>query len=379
LKTRLATASLAAALASCSGGKLAQPPALFPVTTAWKIAVDDLVVSPIGTDGERLYVATRDGFVQALNLADGKAAWKTETGEGHLAAVPGAVVLRQDDGTLLRLAPETGALVWKAASGIAGNAPPIIDGDLVFVGGAGLAALSASDGRTVWTAIDGTDVTAAPVASGARLFVGEEDGTLRCRDRATGGSLWSFKTQTPLRAPVLADERQRLLLGTGDGRFLAVSADKGDRRWQWRIGADVQHAALVLRDSVLFASFEDVLYALDRRNGHMRWRAVLPSRPLSSPLLVGTAAIVACQEADVVGFDARTGRRLGGLTTPAEIRTPPIVVGDRLYIGLRDRSVLALTLDQTPAKEEVIHPKGQGGGKSRDRGKGQGQGQGLNP
>jgi outer membrane protein assembly factor BamB len=379
LKTRIATALLAALLASCSGGKLAQPPVLFPVTTAWTAALDALIDPPLGTDGARLFVATRDGFVQAFALADGKPAWKTEAGPGHLTALPGGVVLREEDGTLARLDPETGAIVWKAQSGIAGTAAPVIDRELVFVGGAGLAALSAADGHRVWIATDGTDVTAPPVPSGARLFVGEEDGTLRCRDRATGNTLWAFKTSSAVRAPVFVDQERRLLLGTTEHRFIAVSADKGKRSWQWKLGADVQHGSVALGDSVLFASLEDVLYCLDRTNGHMRWRAVLPSRPLAAPVLTGSAVIVACHEANVVGFDARSGRRLGALTTSAEIRTPPIVVADRLYIGLRDRSIVALALDQTEAKQERAPAKGQRG-EDREGGKaGKDKGKNRNP
>jgi outer membrane protein assembly factor BamB len=116
------------------------------------------------------------------------------------------------------------------------------------------------------------------------------------------------------------------------------------------VGADIQNGASVLGEHVLFATFEDVLYALKRGNGHMAWRAPLPSRPASGPILVGDSVLVACYETEILGFEGRTGKRLGGLKTPAEIRTAPLLVGDRLYIGLRDRSIVAYTLDMTIAR-----------------------------
>ena len=363
MKTRFASAVLAATLSGCSGHQLIPPPALFPVTTAWKATLAALSDPPLGTDGTRLFVATRDGKLQAFSLADGTLLWTAETGAGHLGAAPGVLAIRADDGVLTRVDPETGKLLWQNESGIAGKLPPLIDSDFVFVGGAGLAALSSVDGRKLWTATDGADVTTPPLASGARLFVGEEDGTLRCRDRATGGSLWTFKTSSALRAPLVLDAGPRLLFGTTEGHFVAVSPDKGRRAWRWKIGADVQHAATLLKDEVLFVTLEDVLYALDRTNGHMRWRAVLPSRPLAAPILTSNAVVVACHDDNLVGFDARSGRRLGAMTTPAEIRTPPLIVADRLYIGLRDHTILALTLDQTPAKDEVVPQKRPGQGK----------------
>jgi outer membrane protein assembly factor BamB len=100
---------------------------------------------------------------------------------------------------------------------------------------------------------------------------------------------------------------------------------------------------------VLFTNHEDVLYALRRGNGHLAWRASLPSRPLSSPILYGDGVLVACfgsrpGETFLIGFDPRTGQRQGDLKAPGEVRTPPLIVGDVIVMALRDRAVAALRL-----------------------------------
>lgn len=155
-----------------------------------------------------------------------------------------------------------------------------------------------------------------------------------------------------------------MLVGTTDRRFLALRIVKGQPRWRWKVGADITQAGVVLGPAALFVSYDNILYAVGRGNGHLRWRGALPSRPLSGPILTGSAVLVACLESDILGFDARSGRRLGVLKTPAEIRTPPLVIGDRLYVGLRDRSVIALALDQTPAPETAPTPSpGPGAGR----------------
>jgi len=356
LSRRAVVLVLIACLASSCSRRLATPPVLFPVQEAWKVPGDAGLLTPIVTDGERLFCARGDGSVEAFALAGGRKLWRRNVGAGFLNAGAGALILRDEDGGVRRLDPHSGAQVWSVASGVDGRAPVVIDGDLVLVAGAGLVALAAADGTTVWRATDGVDVSSAPVASGARLFVGEEDGTLRCRDRATGLTLWALKTGSALRAPALIQD-DRLLVGTRDGRFLAVSTDKGRVEWRWKVGADVADAAIAFaRGAVIFASYENVLYALDRGNGHLRWRAPLPSRPLASPLLVGNAVIVACEEVEVVAFDARTGRRLGAATVAAEMRTPPLLAGDRLLLGLRDRTIVSYNLDLTPSKEVKMPP-----------------------
>jgi outer membrane protein assembly factor BamB len=188
------------------------------------------------------------------------------------------------------------------------------------------------------------------MAWGPWLFVGEADGSLRCRDLVTGTVLWSFKTGHPLVAPPVVDDDGHVLLGTTDRRFVALDPRKsGDVRWSWKIGGDVQAPPAVSGARVLFTNHEDVLYALRRGNGHLAWRAALPSRPLSGPLFYGDGVLVACfgsrpGETFLIGFDPRTGQRQGDLQAPGEVRTPPVIVGDLVIMALRDRAVAALRL-----------------------------------
>jgi outer membrane protein assembly factor BamB len=220
----------------------------------------------------------------------------------------------------------------------------VLDGDRGLVAGAGLAAIALDSGATAWADRSGAATTAPPVAGTARLLTGEQDGTLRCRDRATGTSLWTLRTREALLAPPLVDEgRRRVYLGTTDRRILEASLDKGQLGWHWRIGADVAHAGLLLHERVLFASYDAVLYAFER-GGNLAWRGSLPSRPLSSPLVVEGRVVVACLENQLVAFDAVTGAKAGTFATSAEIRTPPILAGGLVVLGLRDRSVIAYAL-----------------------------------
>ena len=143
-----------------------------------------------------------------------------------------------------------------------------------------------------------------------------------------------------------------MYLGTTDRRVLSLDPGKGTRRWRWKVGADVQSSPAVSGETVLVASFDAVLYAFHTGNGNLAWRSVLPSRPLSAPLLGLGTVIVACHENEVLGFDAKTGRRLGSLKTAEAMRTPPLLLGTRLVVGLRNRSVQALVLPGTPGVSE---------------------------
>ena len=351
-------------LASCSGNRPAPKPPLFSLSPSWKTLLGEFVVAPLAADASHVYVATRDGAVRALDPATGAVVWKAADLPGRLSATDDVLLLRGEDGALLRLQPETGGLRWKTETGVAGLMPAVIDGDRAFVAGKGLAAVELASGRILWKDTTGAPTTAPPVSSGSRLYSGDEDGTLRCRDRAVGLTLWTLRTGGPLAAPPLVDERRRrLYLGTTDKRILEVSTDKGKKGWTWRVGADILYPGLLLPDRVVFGSLDAVLYVLGR-GGSLDWRGPLPSRPLAAPLPVGDHLLVACLEDQIVGFARDTGKKSGQLRTSAEIRTPPILAGGLVVLGLRDRSVIAYAppgsaAPAAPAQEPKTPPEAE--------------------
>jgi outer membrane protein assembly factor BamB len=237
---------------------------------------------------------------------------------------------------------------WSTETGVAGSLPALIDGGLVFVAGQGLAALDASSGRIAWVAEEPSVVTSLPVSAASRVIVGEADGTLRARDRARGTSQWTFKTASALKAPAFVDEKGDVFLGTTDRRLLRLRGDKGRPAWRWKVGADVTSAASVSGRLALFTAFDATLYALERGSGKLAWRSGLPSRPLSGPLLAGETVLVACHENEIVGFSRAGGKAVGSLKLKAEIRAGPLLDRGQLFLGLRDRSVLAMALASQP-------------------------------
>jgi outer membrane protein assembly factor BamB len=351
---RLAPLLVTLVLAGCAAKRPAPKAPILPLTPAWKTLLGDFVTAPLARDARRVYVATRDGIVRALDPQTGAVDWKAEGLPGRLSAGEGILLVRGEDGTLWSLQPRTGAVRWKTETGVPGPLPAVVDGDRTLVAGRGLAAVDLASGRVLWGDASGADTTAPPVATRSRVFAGEADGTLRCRDRATGSSLWTLGTSGALLAPPLLDEaHRRLYLGTTDKRILEVSLDKGESGWAWRVGADIGHAGLLLPDRVLYASFDAVLYSL-RRGGNLAWRGALPSRPISAPQIVGDHVLVACLENELVAFTSDTGARAGSLRTSSEIITPPVLAAGHVVVGLRDRSVIAYALPGTlpPAPTE---------------------------
>lgn len=348
---RLPLIAILTLAAACAALRPPPRPPLLPLSPSWKTLLGEFVRPPLAADGRRVFVATRDGAVRALDPATGEVSWKAEGVPGTLAAADGVVLVRDVDGTVRSLHPRTGAVRWTAQTDLPGDLPPVIDEDRALVAGPGLAAIDTATGRILWTERSGAGITAPPLRVGARILTGEKDGTLRCRDRATGAPSWSVPTGRALAAaPVVDAQRKKVYLGTTDRRIQEIDLDDGSVGWRWKVGADVVDQGLLLPGHVqgkrwvggriLFASYDAVLYSV-RLGGNLDWRAGLPSRPLSGPMLVNGYVVVACLENEIVVVTPEDGRRVGAFKTPAEIRTPPLVFENRIVVGLRDRSVLA--------------------------------------
>jgi outer membrane protein assembly factor BamB len=263
---------------------------------------------------------------------------------GFVSAAPGTLIVRTPDGKVSSLQPRTGGPRWSVESGILGVLPAVIDRDLAYVAGQGLVALDLSSGRVAWSVSEGPVVTALPVSTPTGVLVGEADGTLRLRARTTGASVWTFKTQEALLAPPFVDEKGEVYIGTTDRRLLRLSGDKGRQGWRWKVGADVTSPPAIWKSLALFTSYDATLYAIQRGSGKLAFRVGLPSRPLSGALVSGPSALVACHENELVGVSLLSGKAVGALKLTAEIRTVPLLDKGRLFVGLRDRSVVALQL-----------------------------------
>src|SRR3989442_15807321 len=117
--TRGRVAALGVAGSPCHGRPVV-PPDVFPMGTAWTSPVGESIEGPLATDGVRLFVATRDGAVQALSLATGSVAWRGEGRPGPVGWGPGLGAGREGDGAGGGMAAGTGHAPGTVGSGVAG-------------------------------------------------------------------------------------------------------------------------------------------------------------------------------------------------------------------------------------------------------------------
>lgn len=241
-------------------------------STVWRISAGQVLSGGVGSDGQRVVVATPKGEVLAFDAANGKEIWRTRVSSEVLAApavTDGLVVVRSGDARLFGLEPLDGKRRWvyqrstptlslRSAVGV------MIDGRVTLAGfpGGKLVAIANNNGAAVWevsiavpkgaTELERVaDVTSNPVVSGNMVCAAAFQGRVSCFDTNNGSAIWSREMSSSVGLDI-------------DSRHIYATDDKG------------------------------AVHALDRHTGASVWRQdKLASRGVGRPLAVGGLIAVA--------------------------------------------------------------------------------------
>ncbi|MEO5627130.1 MAG: outer membrane protein assembly factor BamB [Dokdonella sp.] len=282
-------------------------------------------LAPGSADG-RLYAASVNGAIEAIDAASGHTIWQKQLGKRH-----GWWWRRGDN-----------SLRWAGG--------PTAQGDLLVVGGLDgqVQALSTQDGAERWNVQLSSEVISPPAISDGVVVVRTNDGHLIGLDANDGSRKWIFDQPVPalsLRgnsAPLIAngvvydgfDNGKVVALRLADGNELwAQSLSNGEGKTEVERLSDVD-GSIVSDGNVLYvAGYRGQVAALALDSGRPAWQRDLSSY-VGAAVSGNTVAIVDA-EGNVWAFDRETGvnlwkqdkLRYRWLSAPA-IQGQYVVVGD---------------------------------------------------
>lgn len=147
------------------------------------------------------FVGTYAGNVYALNVADGKTAWRFQ------------------------------------ADGAIGHSPCYHAGNLYFATDAGVASgslfcLRAADGKPLWRYDAGAGIWNSPACDGGKVYIGDRGGVFHAVDAETGRRKWSFPTGYMILKPAsFSPDAAKILFGSEDMHVYCLSPE-GKLRWK---------------------------------------------------------------------------------------------------------------------------------------------------
>ena len=151
------------------------------------------------------------------------------------------------------------------------------------------------------------------VASG-RVFLGSADRGLYALRSGDLSTIWRFETLGVVQSEPLYDrELDYVYFGSHDGALYCVKASDGGLVYRFNSGAEVARKPVLFGETLLFANGADNLFAVDRRNGKLRWtqhRTSALGMEISGhagPALDGSRVFMAYSDGHVLAYDARDG------------------------------------------------------------------------
>jgi serine/threonine-protein kinase len=239
-----------------------------------------VVATHLDADAQTVYVPAWGASISALDLRTGAVRWVWQPGR----------------------TPSDTAAAGRFRSGSMGVR---VGGDTVFATAwhflvengvrseAWLLALDRATGRELWRAVlphaRGGTVFGAPALAGPHVVFNTSEVRVYAVDRATGTLAWQFRADSTRRTPSSQVEASgdALYVDGGDSHLYALDARDGAVRWRGRFQTQTS-ADLLVTDRRVFLPSGGYLYVLDRASGRQVAEVTQPRT--ADPLFASPAA-----------------------------------------------------------------------------------------
>ncbi|MDA0808553.1 MAG: PQQ-binding-like beta-propeller repeat protein [Planctomycetota bacterium] len=197
---------------------------------------------------------------------------------------------------------------------------------------------------------DGVTATAAIV--GDHVFAATYGGELICLERKTGKRVWTYFSEEKKKptsfipgfqaSPTVTSEL--VLIGDEYGVFHAVERASGKLRWKYETQAEIICSAAIVKDRIIFGSYDSTLYCLGF-DGKELWKRETGDRINGSPAIAGNITFVTGCDQHLRAINIDSGEEEFDLELGHFMIASPAVDKYMLYVGTHESDFLALNLE----------------------------------
>jgi eukaryotic-like serine/threonine-protein kinase len=232
---------------------------------------------------------------------------------------------------------------WRKNYGYIQTSPVLYEGNIYFGTLKGtLNKIDPDSGNLVWKFYSGEPIHSTCAINNNRIFFGTDKGSICCIKTDDGLEAWSIKAGAPVYStPLAADEK--VYLGTDDSNFYAINAIDGSIAWSRNFSSKIVGGSTLYDDNtIIFGTISGMLYALNINSGETKWAYKTNGTITSSPLTSGKYVYCTSFDSYVYCLDGRTGMVVWKYMMENKSRTTPIVWKDYLFVAA-DRSIYCFT------------------------------------
>lgn len=295
----------------------------------WRVDAGEWLSAGVGGDGDSVYVGSAAGTLIALDAGDGSERWRRQVG-GELLAPPAVAgdqaIARTVDGRVIALARADGEQQWAysfdvPSLSLRGNSAPVPvrGGVLVGLDNGRVVALNAEAGAVVWETTvappEGRSAIERMVDIDGMLGIGRNvlyavtyQGRIAQIEPREGDIRWSRELSS---YAGLAVDGERVYVTDADSHVRALEPDSGATLWRQEKLAHRRLTAPIPvpgTDFLVLADFEGYVHVLTRADGRIvaRRRVETGFGVLADPLPLGEGRVaVQTQGARVRVLDVR--------------------------------------------------------------------------
>ena len=241
--------------------------------------------------GGLVYAAGYNGKIYAYNVDSLAVRWVYPR-EGYLKPFVGGITVSEDklfiastDGILYALNAETGDLLWQFATEKEIWATPAVDENTVYIGSFDekFYAINTGDGSKRWEFITEGAIVSTPLIHDGTIYFGSLDKSMYAVGTENGSLKWKFVGQNWFWAmPVMYDSH--IYAGCMDNNVYILNAETGNKVNEIDLGSPIPSSPIVIGDAVVFASKEGVVFSINTVSGSLTTLSEIEEQEINGPL-----------------------------------------------------------------------------------------------
>ncbi len=186
--------------------------------------------------------------------------------------------------------------------------------------------------RVVWSRGLGSLIEFPAVVSDGVAYIGNSRGTIRAISMRSGKIVWRHDTPRGKLAASPAVVGREVLVHGMDGHVWALDRRNGRLRWYRTIGSPIESSPVVRRGTDYFGTWSGRLYALNVRTHRVRWTRSLGAKITSSVAVAGGTIYVGDYAGRIWALSARTGRTRWVRHVNGRVYGTPAVSHRRVFV-----------------------------------------------
>ena len=211
----------------------------------WTLPVDGMVQSKCATDGQLVFIGDWANTLRAIDAAAGREVWQVKMGRAPSGSIAtpyspaisapavgdGKVYVATNDGVLHAIDARTGKIAWEwweKGKNRLGYSGPLFHSGRIYlaIGSEGRTfCLEAQTGELVWTCDTGSVIYDSSFTFAAgKVFIGCVSGQFNAIDAATGKLVWAYRLAPGHLLASPASDESRVFIVSMNGQVIALPA-----------------------------------------------------------------------------------------------------------------------------------------------------------